>query len=53
MSTFSIYCLLNRQPNREDIVNIVHQMYKKDDISIDDVVRIVDKFPNQGNYSLR
>ncbi|KAB1214475.1 Ribulose bisphosphate carboxylase/oxygenase activase, chloroplastic [Morella rubra] len=35
------------QPNREDIVNIVHQMYKKDDISIDDVVRIVDKFPNQ------
>ncbi|KAG6725263.1 hypothetical protein I3843_02G017800 [Carya illinoinensis] len=35
------------QPNREDIVNIVHQMYKKDGISRDDVIRIVDKFPNQ------
>lgn len=35
------------QPNREDIVNIVHQMYEKDEISRDDVIRIVDKFPNQ------
>lgn len=35
------------QPNHEDIVNIVHQMYEKDGISKDDVVRIVDRFPNQ------
>nr|POE62090.1 ribulose bisphosphate carboxylase/oxygenase activase 2, chloroplastic [Quercus suber] len=36
-----------RQPNREDIVNIVHRMYEKDGIPKDDVVRIVDEFPNQ------
>ncbi|XP_050289110.1 ribulose bisphosphate carboxylase/oxygenase activase, chloroplastic isoform X2 [Quercus robur] len=35
------------QPNREDIVNIVHRMYEKDGIPTDDVVRIVDEFPNQ------
>lgn len=35
------------QPNREDIVNIVHRMYEKDGISRDEVVRIVDTFPNQ------
>ncbi|KAM3701823.1 hypothetical protein ACJW31_05G204500 [Castanea mollissima] len=35
------------QPNREDIVNIVHRMYEKDGIPKDDVVRIVDEFPNQ------
>ncbi|KAM3749663.1 hypothetical protein ACB098_05G203600 [Castanea mollissima] len=35
------------QPNREDIVNIVHWMYEKDGIPKDDVVRIVDEFPNQ------
>lgn len=43
------YFLWNRQPNREDIVNIVHRMYEKDGIPKDDVVRIVDEFPNQGN----
>uniref|UniRef100_A0A6N2M6T4 Ribulose bisphosphate carboxylase/oxygenase activase, chloroplastic n=1 Tax=Salix viminalis TaxID=40686 RepID=A0A6N2M6T4_SALVM len=35
------------QPNREDIVNIVHRMYEKDGISRDEVVSIVNKFPNQ------
>ncbi|EOY27432.1 PREDICTED: ribulose bisphosphate carboxylase/oxygenase activase, chloroplastic [Theobroma cacao] len=35
------------QPTHEDIVNIVHRMYEKDGISKDDVVNIVDKFPNQ------
>ncbi|GJN01470.1 hypothetical protein PR202_ga18739 [Eleusine coracana subsp. coracana] len=35
------------QPDREDIINIVHGMYTKDDISLDDVSRIVDTFPNQ------
>ncbi|KAF7843168.1 ribulose bisphosphate carboxylase/oxygenase activase, chloroplastic [Senna tora] len=35
------------QPNREDIVNIVHRMYEKDGISKDEVIKIVDTFPNQ------
>ncbi|XP_008381171.1 ribulose bisphosphate carboxylase/oxygenase activase, chloroplastic [Malus domestica] len=35
------------QPNHEDIINIVHRMYEKDGISRDEVVRIVDTFPNQ------
>ncbi|OMO70522.1 ATPase, AAA-type, core [Corchorus capsularis] len=35
------------QPTREDIVNIVHRMYEKDGISKDEVLHIVDKFPNQ------
>lgn len=35
------------QPNCEDIVNIVHRMYEKDGISRDEVVRIVETFPNQ------
>lgn len=35
------------QPNREDIVNIVQRMYEKDGISTDEVVKIVDTFPNQ------
>ncbi|CAL0332121.1 unnamed protein product [Lupinus luteus] len=35
------------QPNREDIVNIVDRMYQKDGISRDEVVKIVDTFPNQ------
>ncbi|KAJ6341146.1 hypothetical protein OIU78_009337 [Salix suchowensis] len=35
------------QPNREDIVNIVHRMYEKDGISRDEVVSIVNRFPNQ------
>lgn len=39
-----------RQPNREDIQNIVHRMYEKDGISRDEVERIVDTFPNQGTY---
>lgn len=37
-----------RQPDREDIINIVHRMYGKDGISRDEVVSIVDTFPNQG-----
>ncbi|XP_050382017.1 ribulose bisphosphate carboxylase/oxygenase activase, chloroplastic [Argentina anserina] len=35
------------QPNREDIINIVNRMYEKDGISRDEVVSIVDTFPNQ------
>lgn len=37
-----------RQPDREDIINIVHRMYGKDGISRNEVVSIVDTFPNQG-----
>ncbi|KAK8641940.1 hypothetical protein V6N13_011308 [Hibiscus sabdariffa] len=35
------------QPTQEDIVNIVHRMYEKDGISRDEVVSIVEIFPNQ------
>lgn len=35
------------QPTREDLINIVHQMYQKDEISREDIVQIVDTFPNQ------
>ncbi|XP_022154094.1 ribulose bisphosphate carboxylase/oxygenase activase, chloroplastic isoform X1 [Momordica charantia] len=35
------------QPNREDIVNIVHRMYEKDGISRSQVIDIVNTFPNQ------
>ncbi|XP_020533503.1 ribulose bisphosphate carboxylase/oxygenase activase, chloroplastic isoform X2 [Jatropha curcas] len=35
------------QPNHEDIVNIVHRMYEKDGISKDEVISIVNTFPNQ------
>ncbi|GMI91702.1 hypothetical protein like AT1G73110 [Hibiscus trionum] len=35
------------QPTQEDIVNIVHRMYEKDGISRDEVVSIVETFPNQ------
>ncbi|KAL9265773.1 Ribulose bisphosphate carboxylase/oxygenase activase, chloroplastic-like protein [Drosera capensis] len=35
------------QPTHEDIVNIVYRMYIKDGISRDEVVKIVDTFPNQ------
>ncbi|GJN26171.1 hypothetical protein PR202_gb14081 [Eleusine coracana subsp. coracana] len=35
------------QPDREDIINTVHGMYTKDGISLEDVSRIVDTFPNQ------
>ncbi|KAK9714260.1 hypothetical protein RND81_06G082400 [Saponaria officinalis] len=35
------------QPNHEDIVNIVCRMYEKDGISRDEVVTIVNTFPNQ------
>ncbi|WVZ87514.1 hypothetical protein U9M48_034141, partial [Paspalum notatum var. saurae] len=35
------------QPNREDIINIVHGMYTKDGLSVEEVSRIVDAFPNQ------
>lgn len=35
------------QPTREDLINIVHQMYQKDGISRENIMRIVDAFPNQ------
>ncbi|KAL4343252.1 hypothetical protein HN51_061553 [Arachis hypogaea] len=35
------------QPNHEDIVNIVHRMYEKDGIPKDEVIKIVNTFPNQ------
>lgn len=35
------------QPDREDIVNIVHQMYAKDGLSRKEIISIVDAFPNQ------
>ncbi|KAL6844094.1 hypothetical protein ACP4OV_025767 [Aristida adscensionis] len=35
------------QPDREDIINIVHGMYTKDGLSIEAVSKIVDTFPNQ------
>uniref|UniRef100_A0A803M2F5 Ribulose bisphosphate carboxylase/oxygenase activase, chloroplastic n=1 Tax=Chenopodium quinoa TaxID=63459 RepID=A0A803M2F5_CHEQI len=35
------------QPNHEDIVNIVHRMYEKDGISKDEVLSIVNTFPDQ------
>lgn len=35
------------QPTREDIVNIVHHMYRKDGLSMADIGTIVDTFPNQ------
>ncbi|XP_074557592.1 ribulose bisphosphate carboxylase/oxygenase activase, chloroplastic-like [Curcuma longa] len=38
------------QPDREDIINIVHQMYAKDGISQEEVIRVVDTFPNQGKF---
>ena len=45
-------CFGCRQPNIEDIVNIVHRMYEKDGISRDEVVSIVNTFPNQGIFLL-
>ena len=36
-----------RKPTREDIVSIVHQMYKKDGLSRGDIEDIVDAFPDQ------
>lgn len=42
--------MLHRQPNREDILNIVQRMYEKDGISRDEVEKIVNTFPNQGTY---
>ena len=47
-SFLSFYCF-HRQPTREDIVNIVYGMYEKDGLSREDVVAIVDLFPNQGS----
>ncbi|CAI6006705.1 unnamed protein product, partial [Closterium sp. NIES-64] len=35
------------QPTREDIVNIVYRMYIKDGLSLQDIERLVDTFPNQ------
>jgi hypothetical protein len=36
------------QPTREDLVNIIHQMYCKDGFTQDNIAFIVDTFPNQG-----
>lgn len=47
---FSEMLFGNRQPNREDIVNIVHRMYEKDGISRSQVIDIVNTFPNQGRF---
>lgn len=41
-----------RQPNHEDIVNIVHRMYEKDGISKEEVVSVINTFPNQGIHYL-
>ncbi|KAL5152712.1 Ribulose bisphosphate carboxylase/oxygenase activase, chloroplastic [Glycine soja] len=38
---------MDKQPNQEDILNIVHRMYEKDSISRDEVERVVNTFPNQ------
>ncbi|KAG0527888.1 hypothetical protein BDA96_06G272100 [Sorghum bicolor] len=35
------------QPTREDIISIVHGMYRKDGLSAEEVARVVDTFPNQ------
>ncbi|XP_073035773.1 ribulose bisphosphate carboxylase/oxygenase activase, chloroplastic [Primulina eburnea] len=35
------------QPTQEDIVNIVYRMYQKDGITKDEVISIVEEFPNQ------
>ncbi|CAK9196901.1 unnamed protein product [Sphagnum troendelagicum] len=35
------------QPTREDLVNIIHQMYCKDGFTQDNIAFIVDTFPNQ------
>lgn len=51
MSIQNIFCW-NRQPDHEDIINIVHQMYAKDGITRDEVIRVVDTFPNQGTSPL-
>lgn len=51
-----ILCLISntlafliRQPNREDIINIVYRMYEKDGITKKEVMTVVDTFPNQGS----
>ncbi len=45
---FLVFCHLWRQPTREDLVNIIHQMYCKDGFTQDNIAFIVDTFPNQG-----
>jgi hypothetical protein len=40
------HSVFNRQPIREDIISIIHDMYKKDGLSVDEASRIVDAFPN-------
>jgi hypothetical protein len=35
------------QPQREDVVNIVHQMYKEDGLSRRDIETLIDTFGNQ------
>lgn len=48
-----MWYVINRQPGREDIINIVHRMYIKDGLSFEDVSKVVDTFPNQGNHFSR
>ncbi|RDY01542.1 Ribulose bisphosphate carboxylase/oxygenase activase, chloroplastic [Mucuna pruriens] len=38
---------MDKQPNHEDILNIVQRMYEKDGISRDEIERVVNTFPNQ------
>jgi hypothetical protein len=40
------HSVFNRQPIREDIISIIHDMYTKDGLSVDEASRIVDAFPN-------
>lgn len=47
---FNFLKLWNRQPNINDIINIVNKMYEKDGLSKKDVISIVKTFPNQGMY---
>lgn len=35
------------QPTLEDLTNILHQMYKDDGLSSEDMVALLDAFPNQ------
>ncbi|GBG63445.1 hypothetical protein CBR_g38065 [Chara braunii] len=38
---------VGRAPTREDLIEIVHQMYKKDNLSKEDVGKLIDLFPGQ------
>ena len=34
-------------PNGDELVEIIHQMYKDDDLTRDDVIKLRDTFPDQ------